>query len=83
MSEILLTFVHISDTHISQHPSYNTDFGEVTTLVGVKALVEQLNNLPFEPDFVLHTGDVAYNPDPEEIWNEDSWAFHFSLGMAF
>jgi 3',5'-cyclic-AMP phosphodiesterase len=64
MSEILLTFVHISDTHISQHPSYNTDFGEVTTLVGVKALVKQLNKLPFEPDFVLHTGDVAYNPDP-------------------
>jgi outer membrane protein insertion porin family len=27
--------------------------------------------------------DVAYNPDPEEIWQEDSWAFHFSLGMAF
>ena len=27
--------------------------------------------------------DVAYNPDPEEIWNEDNWAFHFSLGMAF
>ena len=27
--------------------------------------------------------DVAYNPDPEEIWNEDSWVFHFSLGMAF
>ena len=27
--------------------------------------------------------DAAYNPDPEEIWQEDSWAFHFSLGMAF
>jgi outer membrane protein assembly complex protein YaeT len=27
--------------------------------------------------------DFAYNPDPEEIWNEDSWVFHFSLGMAF
>lgn len=27
--------------------------------------------------------DVAYNPDPEEQWNEDSWVYHFSLGMAF
>jgi len=27
--------------------------------------------------------DVAYNPDPEEQWNEDIWVFHFSLGMAF
>ncbi len=27
--------------------------------------------------------DVAYNPDPEEAWNEDTFVFHFSLGMAF
>ena len=27
--------------------------------------------------------DLAYNPDPEERWREDSWAWHFSLGMAF
>jgi len=27
--------------------------------------------------------DIAYNPDPEEIWQEDSWVYHFSLGMAF
>jgi len=27
--------------------------------------------------------DIAYNPDPEEIWNEPSWVYHFSLGMAF
>jgi outer membrane protein assembly complex protein YaeT len=27
--------------------------------------------------------DLAYNPDPEEAWNEDSWVYHFSLGMSF
>lgn len=27
--------------------------------------------------------DIAYNPDPEEIWAEDTWVYHFSLGMAF
>jgi outer membrane protein assembly complex protein YaeT len=27
--------------------------------------------------------DVAYNPDPEETWDEASWVYHFSLGMAF
>jgi outer membrane protein insertion porin family len=27
--------------------------------------------------------DVAYNPDPEKIWHEDTWVYHFSLGMAF
>lgn len=27
--------------------------------------------------------DIAYNPNPEEIWAEDTWVYHFSLGMAF
>lgn len=27
--------------------------------------------------------DVAYNPDPEELWADEDWVFHFSLGMAF
>jgi outer membrane protein assembly complex protein YaeT len=37
--------------------------------------------------YVLPVGpmrfDFAYNPDPEEVWQEESWVFHFSLGMAF
>jgi len=27
--------------------------------------------------------DIAYNPAPEKNWHEDSWVFHFSLGLAF
>lgn len=27
--------------------------------------------------------DIAYNPGPEEMWHEDTWVYHFSLGMAF
>ena len=34
-----------------------------TPMIGAKALVHQINTLPFTPDFVLHTGDVAYDPD--------------------
>jgi outer membrane protein assembly complex protein YaeT len=41
----------------------------------------------FGLQYVLPVGplrfDLAYNPDPEEVWHEDSWVFHFSLGMAF
>jgi len=59
-----LTFVHISDTHIHQNPAYNKDYAEVTPYAGAKALVDHINALPYTPDFVLHTGDVAYNPDP-------------------
>lgn len=63
-SEILLTFVHITDTHISHDPRYNLDGLSHTPLFGAKALVKRLNALPFTPDFVLHTGDVCYDPDP-------------------
>ncbi len=27
--------------------------------------------------------DVAWNPDPDRLWGEASWVYHFSLGMAF
>lgn len=59
-----LTFVHISDTHIHPDPFYTKSYADVTPHAGALALVDELNNLPFEPDFVLHTGDVAYDPDP-------------------
>lgn len=65
MPDILLNFIHISDTHIHPDPDYTKDYAEITTYTGAKALVEQLNNVPFTPDFVLHTGDVAYDPNPE------------------
>lgn len=62
MAETLLRFVQISDTHINHDPHYNKDGATHTPLMGAKALVHQLKLLPFTPDFVLHTGDVAYDP---------------------
>ncbi|MEP7293750.1 MAG: metallophosphoesterase, partial [Chloroflexota bacterium] len=63
MPETLLRFVQISDTHISHDPHYNVDGAMHTPLIGAKSLVHQLSLLPFKPDFVLHTGDVVYDPD--------------------
>lgn len=63
-SEVTLRFVHISDTHISHDPSYILPEATHTPVETARALVDAINNLPFEPDFVLHTGDVAYDPDP-------------------
>lgn len=60
-----LTFIHISDTHINPDTQYIKDYAQVTPLVGARALVEELNRLPFTPDFVLHTGDVAFDPIPD------------------
>ncbi len=64
MSDILLRFVHISDTHISHDPDY-APWSPRHPRFAAEQLVQQLNNLPFEPDFVLHTGDVAYDPHAE------------------
>jgi 3',5'-cyclic-AMP phosphodiesterase len=64
MTDTILRFVHISDTHIGADPEYGRHHSTHSTQEGARALVHQLNNLPFEPDFILHTGDVAYDPDP-------------------
>ena len=69
MSKHLLTFIHISDTHIPTDPAYTTQHATVPPYEGAQKLVQQLNNLPFTPDFVLHTGDVTYDPDPEAYRN--------------
>ena len=65
MVDHLLTFVHISDTHIHTDESYTGDHAAYSSVAGARALVRAVNSLPFEPDFILHTGDVAYDPIPE------------------
>ena len=64
MPETLLRFVHISDTHYAT-PDYERPPSRFDPRTGARRLIEQVNALPFTPDFILHTGDVAYNPHPE------------------
>jgi 3',5'-cyclic-AMP phosphodiesterase len=86
MPDPLLRFVHISDTHIHADPEYTRSGATNPPYDGAIALVEQINNLPFAPDFVLHTGDVAYDPDPEaylicrEILGEIAYPVHYLAG---
>jgi len=56
-------FVHISDTHIGPTADYAL-YG-ARTLPPLERVVERINALPVKPDFVMHTGDVAAQPDPE------------------
>jgi len=81
----MLTFVHITDTHI--HP--DVDFVRENEQPPYKAavkLVEAVNGLPFAPDFVLHTGDVAYDPLPEAyahcktIFGALKYPIHYVIG---
>ncbi len=58
-----LYFVHISDTHIGPTAVFQDQHG-VRPYPCAERLVEIINNLPTTPDFVIHTGDVVYDPDP-------------------
>jgi 3',5'-cyclic-AMP phosphodiesterase len=60
-----LRFIHISDTHIHSDTNYTSPIAKFTPLVGARALLKALRQVPFTPDFILHTGDVAYDPAPE------------------
>lgn len=60
----MLTFVHLSDTHIHHDPAYQGAWAEYPAIRGAQMIVEAVNNLPFQPDFILHTGDVTYDPEP-------------------
>lgn len=66
MVEPVLRFVHISDTHIPFNPDHNVPVGDLHG--GARALVREINQMPFVPDFVLHTGDVAYDRDPQDYF---------------
>lgn len=63
MTEILLRFVHISDTHYAP-TTYQCPPSRFDTRRGMTELIQRVNALPFDFDFVLHTGDVAYDPHP-------------------
>jgi len=63
MAEDIVYFVHISDTHFGPTKEYGR-FGHVSYPCAVW-LVEEINNLPVTPDFVIHTGDVTTDPTPE------------------
>lgn len=65
MPDTLLTFVHLSDTHISPDSAYGNHHAPWSTQQGARALVKAVNALPMQPDFILHTGDVVYDPVPE------------------
>lgn len=88
MTKILLKFIHVSDTHLHADPAYGIDAarGRPATLAGGAALVKAINAVPFDPDFVLHTGDVAYDPDPaahaaaREVLGAIRWPVHCLAG---
>ncbi len=52
----MLTFIHLSDTHIT---SDGAAFNGIDPVAHLRAFVAQVNTFPQRPDFVLHTGDIS------------------------
>jgi 3',5'-cyclic-AMP phosphodiesterase len=65
----LLTFVHISDTHLHLDPNFVPDIIHFNSRTPVQKLIEAVNALPMKIDFVMHTGDVADRPETPEHYH--------------
>ena len=59
----LLTFVHITDTHIGSSLDY--DYYGLRPPRYLARLVAEINGFPQQPDFVIHTGDVSQDRSAE------------------
>lgn len=59
MPEPLLNFVQFSDTHLSGDPAATDSPNSYTA---TRAIIAQINALPFPVEFVLHTGDAGNDP---------------------
>jgi 3',5'-cyclic AMP phosphodiesterase CpdA len=57
-----LHFVQLSDSHIGFTGTANTDV--TGSFAGA---IEQVNQLPVRPDFVMHTGDLTHLSTPEQF----------------
>ena len=56
------SFVQISDSHIGFNKPANPD------VVGTfEAAIRKINELPRQPDFIIHTGDLTHTSKPEEF----------------
>lgn len=81
-----LTFVHISDTHIYEDDHAVFELCPDPPNLQARRLVEQIMQLPFEIDFVLHTGDVVWDPTvanyekAKEILSELTVPIHYIVG---
>ena len=59
----MLEVIHLSDTHFG--PDRSLTIRGANACDRAEALVAAINALPFTPDFIIHTGDVANDPDPD------------------
>lgn len=83
MDEPLLSFIHISDTHLSEDPDYNLPGFQHTPLEGALALRKAIQEIPVAVDFILHTGDVVHSPSVAAYQRARNFFQEFPLPVYF
>lgn len=74
MAETFLTFIHIGDSHINVDANYTHRVKE-PPYIRASALVDHINHLPFEVDFILHAGDVMQDPQSPDDYQHARFVF--------
>lgn len=67
--QTMIRFIHISDTHIG--PTKDFTLQGVQTFQPFEQVLKSISSLSFTPDFIMHTGDIAADPDERsyELFN--------------
>lgn len=59
----MIRFIHISDSHLG--PDKNFIQRDINSYQAFQAFLRTAKELPFKPDFIVHTGDVTSDCQPE------------------
>lgn len=70
MNDKLVTFAHISDTHLHIDPNFTNHLIDYPAIPQTQKLIDFLNQFEADIDFVLHTGDVMHHPQQPEDYVE-------------
>ena len=70
MAKKLLSFIHISDTHLHPDPNYIDEMVGFSSQPPVEKLIHYINTeIREDIDFVMHTGDVVHHPESPEHYH--------------
>ena len=72
------SFVQISDTHIGFKKAANPD-----TLGTLRETIAKIRKLSFQPDFIVHTGDISHLATPEQFDLAQSALAELNLPVHF
>src|SRR5262249_16212665 len=73
-----LNFVQISDSHMGFNKEANPDVAGT-----LQAAVDQINALPEQPAFLVHTGDISHLSKPKEFDRVDQILKSAKVGRSF